>query len=98
MAGPNNQHVKAAYAAQYLGTATAATGISVVANGGMGFVNVAAYEMAGNDRGMAGANNLNLTYIRVASTMNFGDWASGFRYPELRRQEHGDLRRWRAYG
>jgi hypothetical protein len=76
--GPSNQHVAAAYAAQYLGTATAATGLSLVANGGMGFVNVAAYEMIGNDKGIAGANNLNLTYIRAASTMNFGDWAAGF--------------------
>ena len=76
--GPNNQHVNAAYAAQYLGTSTAATGLSVVANNAMGFINVAAYEMIGNDKGIAGANNLNLTYIRVASTMNFGDWASGF--------------------
>ncbi len=75
--GPSGQHINAAYAAQYLGTATAATGIAVVANGGMGFINVAAYEMAGNDA-VGGANNLNLTYIRVASTMNFGDWEAGF--------------------
>jgi hypothetical protein len=75
--GPSDQHVKAAYAAQYLGTATGATGLSVVANSGMGFINVAAYEMAGNDA-VAGANNLNLTYIRAASTMNFGDWEAGF--------------------
>jgi len=75
--GPSNQHVNAAYAAQYLGTATAATGISLVANGGMGFINVAAYEMAGNDK-VGGANNMNLTYVRAASTMNFGDWEAGF--------------------
>jgi len=75
--GPNGQHVNAAYAAQYLGTATAATGLAFVATGGMGFVNVAAYEAAGNDA-TKGANNLNLTYIRVASTMNFGDWEAGF--------------------
>jgi hypothetical protein len=76
--GPSDQHVKAAYAAQYLGTNTGATGLSVVANGGMGFINVAAYEMIGNDLGLTGANNLNLTYIRAASTMNFGDWEAGF--------------------
>ncbi len=75
--GPSNQHVNAAYAAQYLGTATAATGISVVANGGLGFINVAAYEMAGNNL-VGGANNMNLTYVRAASTMNFGDWEAGF--------------------
>jgi hypothetical protein len=75
--GPSDQHVKTAYAAQYLGTNTAATGINVVANSGMGFINVGAYEMAGNDL-VGGANNLNLTYLRVASTMNFGDWEAGF--------------------
>jgi hypothetical protein len=75
--GPDDQHVKAAYAAQYLGTATAATGISVVANNPMGFVNVGAYEMAGNDA-VGGANNLDLTYIRLASMMSFGDWETGF--------------------
>jgi hypothetical protein len=75
--GPDDQHVKAAYAAQYLGTATAATGISVVANNPMGFVNVSAYEMAGNDV-VGGANNLDLTYIRLASMMSFGDWETGF--------------------
>jgi hypothetical protein len=82
--GPSDQHVRAAYAAQYLGTNTGATGLSLVANGGMGFVNVAAYEMIGNDvpngagGNITGANNLNLTYIRAASTMNFGDWEAGF--------------------
>jgi hypothetical protein len=76
--GPSDQHVKAAYAAQYLGTNTGATGLSFVANGGMGFVNIAAYEMIGNDKGVTGANNLDLTYIRAASTMNLGDWEAGF--------------------
>ncbi len=75
--GPSDQHVQAAYAAQYLGTATAATGISVVANNAMGFINVGAWEMAGNDA-VGGANNLDLTYIRLASTTNFGDWEAGF--------------------
>lgn len=75
--GPSDQHVKAAYAAQYLGTKTAATGINLVANNAMGFINVGAYEMAGNDL-VGGANNLNLTYIRLASTMTMGDWETGF--------------------
>lgn len=75
--GPSDQHVRAAYAAQYLGTNTAATGISLVANNAMGFINVGAYEMAGNDA-VGGANNLDLTYIRVASTVGlFGDWDTG---------------------
>jgi hypothetical protein len=75
--GPADQHVRAAYAAQYLGTATAATGVHVVANNSMGFVNIGAYEMAGNGL-VGGANNLNLTYIRLASTMPIGGWEAGF--------------------
>jgi hypothetical protein len=75
--GPRDQHVRAAYAAQYLGTNTAATGVHVVANNSMGFVNIGAYEMAGNDA-VGGANSLNLTYIRLASTMPVGGWEAGF--------------------
>jgi hypothetical protein len=75
--GPEDQHVKAAYAAQYLGTATSATGVHLVANNSMGFINIGAYEMAGN-AAVGGANNLNLTYIRVASTMPIGGWEAGF--------------------
>lgn len=75
--GPSGQHVKATSAAQYLGTNSAATGIAVVAAGGMGFVNVAAYEMAGNSL-VGGANNMNLTYIRAAGTINAGGWDVGF--------------------
>lgn len=73
--GPSDQHVQAAYAAQYLGTKTAATGINVVANGGMGFLNIGAYEMAGNDK-VGGANNLDLTYIRAAATFDLVGWDS----------------------
>ena len=76
--GPSDQHVKAAYAAQYLGTNTAATGISMVANNDKGFINVGAWEMAGNDL-VGGANNLDLTYVRLASTMPLiNDWETGF--------------------
>lgn len=75
--GPTDQHVRAAYAAQYLGTNVAATGVHVVANGAMGFVNIGAYEMAGNDA-VGGANNLNLTYMRVAATMPLAGWDAGF--------------------
>jgi hypothetical protein len=75
--GPSGQHVRAAYAAQYLNTSTAATGINVVATNSMGFVNVGAYEMAGNDL-VGGANNLDLTYMRVAATLALGGWDAGF--------------------
>ena len=75
--GPNNQHVRASYAAQYLNTNQSATGVHVVANNSMGFINVGAYEMAGNSA-VGGANNLNLRYIRVASTMEMKGWELGF--------------------
>jgi hypothetical protein len=82
--GPSDQHVKAAYAAQYLGTSTAATGIDLVANNSMGFINIGAYEMAGNDfsggvgAGNGGVNSLGLTYLRVATTLALGAWDAGF--------------------
>lgn len=76
--GPSDQHVKAAYAAQYLGTKTGATGINVVATSDMGFLNVGAYEMIGNDKGITGANNLNLTYFRLAGTMDVAGMDTGF--------------------
>ncbi len=75
--GPSDQHVRAAYAAQYLLTKTAATGINVVANSDMGFINVGAYEMAGNDA-VGGANNLDLTYFRAALTTDVAGWDAGF--------------------
>ncbi len=75
--GPGDQHVRAAYAAQYLLTKSAATGINVVANSDMGFINVGAWEMAGNDA-VGGANNLDLTYIRAAATVDLAGWDAGF--------------------
>ena len=73
--GPSDQHIRAAYASQYLGTATAATGINVVGTNDMGFVNIGAYEMAGN-AAVSGANNLNLTYIRAAFITDIAGWDS----------------------
>ncbi len=74
--GPSDQHVQAAYAAQYLGTKTAATGINVVGNGDIGFFNIGAYEMAGNDA-VSGANNLDLIYGRLAGTFDMAGWDTG---------------------
>ncbi len=75
--GPTDQHIRAAYAAQYLGTSTAATGIALVANNGMGFVNLSAYEMAGNEV-VGGGNNLDLTYMRLVFTTDIGNWDAAF--------------------
>jgi hypothetical protein len=75
--GPSNQHVRATSAAQYFNTNSAATGISVVANNSMGFVNIGAYEMAGNDA-VGGANGMGLTYMRLATTIALAGWDAGF--------------------
>jgi hypothetical protein len=75
--GPGDQHVRAAYAAQYLHTATSATGVSLVANNDKGFIVVGAYEMAGNDA-VGGASSLGLTYVRAAAIMEANGWDVGF--------------------
>ncbi len=74
--GPSDQHVKAFSASQYLGTNTAATGISFVANNNMGFVNLGIYEQAGNDL-VGGANGLPLTYMRAAYIADVSGWDVG---------------------
>jgi hypothetical protein len=75
--GPSDQHVRAFSAAQYLKTNSAATGISLVANNSSGFVVLGAYEMAGNGL-VGGANNMNLTYMRLAGTTDVDGWDVGF--------------------
>ncbi len=75
-AGPNKQHVTAAYAGSWLGTRQNATGVSVVANNSMGFINVGKYAVAGP--GTGNANDLPLTYARIATTMDVAGWDMGF--------------------
>lgn len=69
----NGGHTGVYSAAQFLGTATPATGLSFVAsNPTMGFVNIGKYEVAGV--GTANAGTLPLTYVRVAGLFE----AAGF--------------------
>jgi hypothetical protein len=75
--GPSNQHLNATSAAQYLNTATAATGVSVIANNSTGFVNVGLWEMAGNE-GVTGANALTLNYARGVYTTDLGSFDASF--------------------
>lgn len=75
--GPTNQHQGVYSASQYFNTATAATGISFVANNSMGFINVGKYEQAGNNL-VQGASSLPLTYLRIAGTMDVAGWDAGF--------------------
>lgn len=75
--GPANQHVRVYSASQYFNTATAATGISAVANNSMGFIVLGKYETAGN-KAVTGANGLPLTYIRAAATIDLAGFDAGF--------------------
>lgn len=72
--GPNNQHVTTAYASQYMGTNSSATGASLVANNSMGFINIGKYAPAGAGTGVA--NDLPLTYARVVATFDLAGWDS----------------------
>jgi hypothetical protein len=75
--GPANQHVNATSAAQWLGTKTNATGLSLVAvNPNLGFVNIGKWEAA--PAGTAVATTLPLTYARIAATLDLGGWDTGF--------------------
>ena len=75
--GPAGQHLMATSAAQYLGTAAAATGLAVVAvNPNLGFVNVGKY-IAGT-MAAGGTSTLPLTYARVAATLDLAGWDTGF--------------------
>jgi hypothetical protein len=67
--GPSNQHDHAAYAAQYLNTKGDASGVSLVANNTMGFINIGKYEAAGNNA-VGGANSMPLSYVRAAGTFD----------------------------
>jgi len=68
-----NGHTGVYSAAQYLGTNTAATGLSLVAvNDNLGFINIGKYDAAGVGTGNAGS--LPLTYVRVAGLFE----AAGF--------------------
>jgi len=75
--GPADQHVATFSAAQYFGTATAATGASFVANNASGFVNLGLYEQAGNAE-VDKATSLNLTYLRAVYNADIAGFDMGF--------------------
>ncbi|MDD2721309.1 MAG: hypothetical protein PHH47_08390 [Gallionella sp.] len=69
----NGGHTGVYSAAQFLGTNTAATGLSFVAsNDNLGFINIGKYDLAGV--GTATAGSLPLTYVRIAGMFE----AAGF--------------------
>jgi len=75
-AGPNRQHVAAAYAGSYMMTRSAATGANLVAtNPNLGFISVGKYASVGPG---VGANTLPLTYVRAAGLFDLGGFDTGF--------------------
>jgi hypothetical protein len=74
--GNNKEHVAATYAASYLGTRTDATGINLVANSSLGFVSFGKYATAAPGTGTA--NDLPLTYARIAANLDLAGWDVGF--------------------
>ncbi len=69
----NGGHTGVYSASQFLGTNTAATGLSLVAvNDSLGFINIGKYDMA--PVGTATAGSLPLTYVRIAALFE----AAGF--------------------
>lgn len=74
-AGANKEHAAAAYSATYLGTAFKATGVSVVANNYLGFVNIGKYAPLGT--GTDNANDLPLYYARIVGNLDILSWDIG---------------------
>jgi hypothetical protein len=74
--GGAGNHVNVTSASQYLGTNTGATGISLVANNSMGFVNLGKYTATPGAG--AGVDNMNLSYARLAGNFDIKGFDSGF--------------------
>ncbi|MBI1174853.1 MAG: hypothetical protein GC139_06250 [Sideroxydans sp.] len=63
-------------AQQYIGTGGSATGLALVANNSMGFINVTKYSgLSAN--GTGGGAALTSTYLRVAGTFDLAGWDAG---------------------
>jgi hypothetical protein len=64
-------------AAQYVGTATAATGAAIVANSDMGFVNFTKFHLIGSTQlDLANGASLSSTYVRAAYVFDMNGWDS----------------------
>jgi hypothetical protein len=89
VAGDANGSIAGALSAQqYLGTNGNATGAAIVANNSMGFINITRFHMVGpadlrapgNVAAVGGSQTgggLGSTYLRVAGTMDVGNWDAG---------------------
>jgi hypothetical protein len=70
--GPNNEFINAVSAQQYIGTATAATGLGFVANSDMGLINITKYQQTGIASSQYAS--MGSTYARVLGTFDLGGW------------------------
>jgi hypothetical protein len=78
--GGAGNHTNVTSASQYMGTNGAATGISLVANNSMGFINIGKFAPVGGAplTPGAGAGSLPATYVRVAANMDLAGFDAGF--------------------
>jgi hypothetical protein len=74
--GGAGNHVNVTSASQYMGTNGAATGISLVANNSMGFINIGKYSAAGVAG--FGVATMPLNYVRVAGNVDLAGFDAGF--------------------
>jgi hypothetical protein len=79
--GFNNQYINVVSAQQWIGTAGAATGASLVANNEHGFINVTKFTQVGAGHSTSAGNavftSLSSTYLRAAGTFDLAGWDSG---------------------
>ena len=73
--GLNDAHSAALSAQQYIGTAGAATGVALVANNPVGFINLTKYDQTGISNGALAV--LGSTYLRVAGMFDLAGWDTG---------------------
>ena len=87
VSGFNGAHSAALSAQQYIGTGAAATGVALVANSPIGFINLTRFNQLGSgdwsgDRnttgsGSAAGGGLDSLYVRLAHTYNVLEWDTG---------------------
>ncbi len=73
--GLSGAHSSAFSAQQYIGTAGSATGLALVANSPMGFINLTKYDQVGIAHGTLAT--LGSTYLRVAAMFDMAGWDTG---------------------
>jgi hypothetical protein len=73
--GLNGAHRAALSAQQFIGTDGSATGVALVANNPVGFINLTKYDQTGITNGALAA--LGSTYVRIAGMFDLAGWDAG---------------------